>query len=91
MTSTGKMLSIKNLDGNVLSFTPNGITSTAGNLTVPFARDAQGRIEQITDPNGKVYRYTYDTAGDLVSVKTPDSEMPLTLRVLPGHFFSKGY
>ncbi|HEU4766945.1 MAG TPA: Ig-like domain-containing protein, partial [Pyrinomonadaceae bacterium] len=72
MTAAGKMQSIKNLDGNVLSFTPNGITSTAGNLTVPFVRDAEGRIEQITDPNGKVYRYTYDALGDLVSVKTPD-------------------
>src|SRR5215212_8635421 len=90
MTSSGKMQSIKNLDGNVLSFTPNGITSTAGNLTVPFARDAQGRIEQITDPNGKVYRYTYDTAGDLVSVKTPDSEVPLTYEYYAGHFFKKG-
>ncbi len=49
----GKMQSIKNLDGNVLTFGPNGITSSAGNLTVPFVRDAQGRIEEITDPNGR--------------------------------------
>jgi RHS repeat-associated protein len=90
MTSTGKMVSIKNIDGNVLTFTPNGITSSAGNLTVPFVRDAQGRIEQITDPNGKVFRYTYDALGDLVSVKTPDSAVPLTYEYYAGHFFKKG-
>lgn len=90
MTATGKMQSIKNIDGNVLSFTPNGITSTAGNLTVPFVRDAEGRIEQITDPAGKIYRYTYDSVGDLVSVKTPDNPTPLTYEYFPGHFFKKG-
>jgi len=90
MTSTGKMLSIKNVDGNVLTFSPNGITSSAGNLSVAFARDAQGRIEQITDPTGKIYRYTYDAAGDLVSVALPDVPVPLTYEYESGHFFKKG-
>ncbi|HEY2961613.1 MAG TPA: RHS repeat-associated core domain-containing protein [Pyrinomonadaceae bacterium] len=90
MTSTGQMLSIKNLDGNVLTFSPNGITSSAGNLTVPFVRDAQGRIEQITDPNGKIYRYTYDANGDLTAVAQPEIDTPMRYEYDPGHFFRKG-
>lgn len=90
MTSTGQLLSIKNLDGNTLTFGPNGITSSAGNLTIPFVRDSQGRIEQITDPNGKVYRYTYDAVGDLVTVVQPELDTPLRYEYDPGHFFRKG-
>jgi RHS repeat-associated protein len=90
MTSEGKLVSIKNLDGNVLTFNPSGITSSAGNLTIPFVRDAQGRITQITDPTGKVYQYTYDVAGDLTSVKLPDVETPLRYEYDPGHLFRKG-
>jgi RHS repeat-associated protein len=91
MTSTGQMLSIRNLDGNVLTFTPNGITSSAGNMTIPFVRDAQGRIEQITDPNGKIYRYTYDGLGDLTSVALPGIDTPLLYEYEPGHLFRKGF
>lgn len=91
MTSAGKLLSIKNTDGNTLTFGANGITSSAGNLTVAFTRDAQGRISEITDPNGKVYTYTYDANGDLVSVKLPDIDTPLRYEYDPGHFFRKGF
>ncbi|HEU4508352.1 MAG TPA: PKD domain-containing protein, partial [Pyrinomonadaceae bacterium] len=76
MTADGKLISIKNVDGNVLTFGAGGITSSAGNLTVPFVRDAQGRIEQITDPTGKLYRYTYDSIGDLRSVQLADLGVP---------------
>ena len=89
VTADGKMRSIQNLDGNVLTFSAGGITSSAGNLTVPFTRDAQGRISQITDPAGKTYHYTYDAAGDLVSVKLPDSATPSTYEYEPGHFYKK--
>lgn len=90
MTSAGKLLSIKNTDGNILTFGANGITSSAGNLTVAFTRDAQGRIDEITDPAGKVYDYTYDALGDLVSVKLPDIDTPLRYEYEPGHFFKRG-
>jgi RHS repeat-associated protein len=90
MTSAGQLLSVKNTDGNTLTFGPNGITSSAGNLAVAFTRDAQGRIEEITDPTGRVYRYTYDANGDLVSVKLPDIDTPLRYEYDPGHFFRKG-
>jgi RHS repeat-associated protein len=90
MTAAGKMQSIKNLDGNILTFGPNGITSSAGNLTVPFVRDSQGRITEITDPAGKIYRYTYDTEGDLTTVNTPDVQTPLRYEYYAGHLFKKG-
>ena len=90
MTADGKLQSIKNTDGNTLTLGPNGITSSAGNLSVAFTRDAQGRIEEIRDPNNKIYRYTYDTNGDLVSVKMPDVDNPLRYEYDPGHFFKRG-
>jgi RHS repeat-associated protein len=90
ITSDGKLRSIKNVDGNELTITANGISSSAGNLTVPFVRDAQGRIEQITDPSGKIYRYSYDTTGDLTSVQLPDLPRPMTYEYDSGHYFRKG-
>ena len=90
MTASGQLQSIKNLDGNVLTFGANGITSSAGNLSVAFARDAQGRIEQITDPAGKIFRYTYDGNGDLTSVALPATDIPLRYEYDPGHLFRKG-
>ncbi len=46
------------MNGNTLTVTAAGITSSTG-LSVPFVRDAQGRITKITDPLGKEYMYTY--------------------------------
>jgi RHS repeat-associated protein len=90
MTADGKLQLLKNIDGNSLTFGPNGITSSAGNLSVAFARDPQGRIEQITDPNNRVFHYTYDANGDLITVALPDTENPLRYEYDPGHFFRKG-
>src|SRR6185369_11565460 len=90
MTADGKLQSLKNIDGNSLTFGPNGITSSAGNLSVAFARDAQGRIEEITDPNNRVYHYTYDANGDLITVALPDTQNPLRYEYDPGHFFRRG-
>jgi RHS repeat-associated protein len=90
VSAGGQMRSIKNVDGNVLTFSPSGITSSAGNLTVPITRDSQGRVTEIRDPAGKVYQYTYDAAGDLTAVKLPDVATPLRYEYDPGHFFRKG-
>jgi RHS repeat-associated protein len=87
MTAAGKMQSIKDLNGNVLTFSATGITSSNGGLNVPFARDAQGRITQITDPDGKAYRYNYDAAGDLSAVELPGVSTPASYTYNAGHFF----
>lgn len=73
MGADGRLQSVTDLNGNRLTITRDGITSSAGGVTVPFVRDAQGRITQITDPAGNVYRYVYDTAGNLVDVTLPDT------------------
>jgi RHS repeat-associated protein/uncharacterized repeat protein (TIGR01451 family) len=87
MTAAGKMQSIQDLNGNVLTFSATGISSSAGNLNVPFVRDAQGRITQITDPNGKTFRYNYDAAGDLSIIELPGVSTHVSYAYDPGHFF----
>lgn len=88
MTAAGKMHSIKDLNGNVLTFGANGITSSAGGLNVPFVRDAQGRITQITDPEGETLRYSYDEAGDLSTFELPGVGTPYSYTYEPGHLYS---
>ena len=56
------------LNGNTLTVTPAGITSSSGK-SVSFARDAAQRITQITDPSGNSIKYVYNqVTGDLTSV-----------------------
>jgi RHS repeat-associated protein len=77
MGATGELRSIKDLQGNTLTFTPTGITSSTG-VAIPFERDTTGRITKITSPvlgagGGTVsLTYEYDTAGDLVKVNQPE-------------------
>ncbi|HEY7126680.1 MAG TPA: DUF6531 domain-containing protein, partial [Ktedonobacterales bacterium] len=78
LSPSGTLQSITDLDGNTLSFTATGITSSAGNLNVPFVRDSQGRITKITDPAGNVYTYSYDVSGNLTSVSLPGVATPIT-------------
>ena len=86
-TGDGKLKSIKDLNSNVLTFGPNGIASSAGGLNVPFVRDSQGRITQVTDPDGKSHRYNYNAAGDLSTVDLPDISTPVTYTYDSNHFF----
>ena len=66
----GALQSLKDLNGNTLTITANGITSSSG-LSAPFMRDAQGRITQITDTLGNHYVYTYDASGNLSTATLP--------------------
>jgi YD repeat-containing protein len=72
MTIDGNLHSIKTVNGETLTFSSTGITSSSGGTNVAFVRDGQGRITQITDPAGKVYAYGYSGGGDLTSVDLPD-------------------
>jgi RHS repeat-associated protein len=57
-------------NGNRLVYTRNGIFhypsgATNPDQSIPFTRDAAGRITRITDPDGQALMYTYNRAGDL--------------------------
>ena len=83
--ANGQLREMRDLNGNTLMVTPNGITSSAGGMTVPFVRDTEGRIAQITDPVGMTYRYAYDAAGDLVTVTPPDTSASTTASYSADH------
>jgi YD repeat-containing protein len=63
---TNGVQSIKELNGNTLTFGPNGIIHSAGKSAL-FQRDSEGRIIQVTDPRGNSQFYAYDQNGDLIS------------------------
>lgn len=71
MSSSGQLQSIKDLNGNTLTFSSSGITSSVGGVVIPFVRDSQNRITQITDLDGNNYSYSYDGNGNLQSVQFP--------------------
>lgn len=63
---TNGVQSVKETNGNTLTFGPNGIIHSAGKSAL-FQRDSEGRIVQLTDPRGNVQVYAYDVNGDLIS------------------------
>ncbi|NJR16287.1 MAG: tandem-95 repeat protein [Calothrix sp. CSU_2_0] len=46
-------------NGTRLVYSDSGITSSTGE-TIRFVKDAQGRLEQVTAPDGTLIRYTYE-------------------------------
>ena len=70
INKTAGVQSVKDRNGNTLTFTPNGITHNAG-ASVTFLRDAQGRITRMTAPDGKISNYTIDANGDLANFADP--------------------
>ncbi|WP_460202278.1 DNA/RNA non-specific endonuclease [Scytonema sp. NUACC21] len=46
-------------NGTRLVYSDSGITSSTGE-TIRFVQDAQGRLEQITTPDGTLVKYTYE-------------------------------
>ncbi|MGH9719475.1 MAG: hypothetical protein ACRD8O_04635, partial [Bryobacteraceae bacterium] len=94
MGADGKLQSLKDLNGNTITLTASGITSTAGNLNVPFLRDALGRITKITDPLGKEYNYTYNASGELATFTQPTvpgmTAVPVTYTYSTGHYLTGG-
>jgi YD repeat-containing protein len=64
---TGDLLTVKDTNGNTLTYSDDAIISSTGQK-VTFERDAQGRIKSVKDPMQEYVRYDYDANGDLVSV-----------------------
>jgi|GEM_PF-384136 len=77
--------SIRDTNGNTLTFSANGIASSTG-AGVTFVRDSQGRITQITDPNGKSNTYAY-TGADLTSY-TDRTSNTTTFAYAPGDYLT---
>src|SRR6266849_5040910 len=75
MGTDGSLQTLKDLNGNMLTVTAAGISSTNG-LNVPFVRDTSGRITRITDTLGHQYNYSYDASGNLASVAYPGIAIP---------------
>jgi len=57
--------------GNVIEFRSDGIYPDGGAPTT-WVRDGQGRITSLTLPDNSALTYTYDAAGDLVTVEDGD-------------------
>lgn len=97
MEADGSLRTITDLNNNILTFSPDGISSSAGDVNVPFERDAQGRITQITYPAGEDYIYEYDPEGNLQTVTLPSvtladnsqQEIKLQYGYYPDHFFKE--
>lgn len=85
----GELQSVQDKNGNTLTISANGITSTTG-LNVLFVRDSQGRITQITDPQGNIYLYNYDANGNLSSVFYPNTPQPSTYAYEQNHLYLSG-
>ena len=89
ISAAGNLQSIQDRSGNGLTITANGITSTTG-LSVPFLRDSNNRITQITDPRGNNYLYTYDDNGNLATVTYPNTTQPSTYTYDANHLYLSG-
>ena len=84
--STGLVSQVA-LDGTTLTIGADGIRSSLG-PQITFARDADGRITQLTDLAGGTINYTYDANGDLVSVADQNGSVT-TFGYLAGHYLDE--
>lgn len=85
---TGDLLTVKDTNGNTLTYTDDAIVSSTGQK-VTFERDAQGRIVSVKDPMQEYVRYEYDANGDLVSVT--DREKNVTRMVYDTSYDDPNY
>lgn len=64
---SGDLASVKDRNGNTLTFSDDGVISSTGQ-EITFERNAAGQISAVIDPAGERVEYQYDAAGDLVAV-----------------------
>jgi RHS repeat-associated protein len=57
--------SMTDRNGNTLTFSATGVTSSSTSRSLAFVRDGAGRITEIDGPNAKRTQYAYSSAGDL--------------------------
>ena len=69
---TEGLKSLTDLNGNVLTVGPNGITHSSG-VGITFHRDGAGRIGGVIAPDGAFVGYEYDSSGDLAAVVDRES------------------
>ncbi|MCS7466146.1 putative Ig domain-containing protein [Stieleria sp. ICT_E10.1] len=82
---------ITDLNGNVVTFTENGISHSSGQ-SIDFVRDHRGRIKEVVDPSGNKIVYQYDAAGDLRSVTDlAGLTTSYTYRDEPEHFLDQAF
>ena len=89
ISASGQLQFVQDKNGNVLYISSSGITSSTG-ISVPIVRDAQNRVTQITDPQGNIYSYGYDTNGNLATVQYPNSSTPTTYSYDANHHYLSG-
>lgn len=78
---------ITDLNGDVLSFSADGITHSSG-IGIAYTRDEQNRIIQITDPISNTLSYQYDQNSDLVQVVDQEN-FTTTYTYLDNHYLYK--
>jgi YD repeat-containing protein len=82
MGSDGTLKSIQDRNQNILTFAPDGITSSVNGQTVTLTRDDQGRITKVLMSlgaflNGQIeYDYAYDASGNLAGIRSSARERP---------------
>jgi large repetitive protein len=87
--TTGDLESVKDTNGNTLTYSDTEIKSSTG-VSVKFERDNQGRITSVTDPLGQKVKYGYDAKGDLVSVSDRDgNETKFQYNATRSHYLDK--
>jgi len=75
--SGGFLIEVKDRDGNAVTInrnTINKITSISDGLgrNLNFAYNSDGRINQVTGPDSKVWQVTYNTSGQMTEIKYPE-------------------
>jgi RHS repeat-associated protein/uncharacterized repeat protein (TIGR01451 family) len=73
-------------NGNTLTINSGGVISSTGQ-NVSFTRDTQGRITQVSDPNGAAILYQYSATGDLSAV-TDRANLTTTFTYDNNHFLT---
>src|SRR5262249_10549179 len=86
---TGKLQSVTDPNGNTVTFTDAGITSSTG-VRPTFERDPQGRIASVTAPLGQKVKYQYDARGDLAAVTDrTGNTTKFIYRQAPAHYLDQ--